>query len=90
MPTECHVGGILLYISKNMDYKPRKDLNICKSHELKSIFIEIVNLKKSNVVIDVVYRHPTMDLNEFNDKYVNKLLDNVSKENKGIFYKDSY
>ena len=82
MPTECHVGGILLYISKNMDYKPRKDLNICKSHELKSIFIEIV--------IDVVYRHPTMDLNEFNDKYVNKLLDNVSKENKGIFYKDSY
>ena len=26
-----------------------------------------------------------MDLNEFNDKYVNKFLDNIAKENKTIF-----
>ena len=26
-----------------------------------------------------------MDLNEFNDKYVSKLLDNITKENKSIF-----
>ena len=26
-----------------------------------------------------------MDLNEFNDKYVNKLLDNITKENKTTF-----
>ena len=27
-----------------------------------------------------------MDLNEFNNKYVNKLLDNTAKENKTIYY----
>ena len=27
-----------------------------------------------------------MDLNEFNDKYVNKLLNNIAKEYKTIFY----
>ena len=27
-----------------------------------------------------------MDLEEFNDKYVDKLLDNITKESKTIFY----
>ena len=71
-PTESHAGGTLLYISNNIAYKPRKDLNIYKTHELESTFIEIINQKKSNIIIGVVYQHPTMDLNEFNDKYMNK------------------
>ena len=61
-------------------------MNIYKSHELESTFVEIINPKKSNIILGVIYRHPTMDLNEFNDKYVNKLLDNIAKENKTIFY----
>ena len=40
---------------------------------------------KSNIILGIVYRHPTMDINEFNDKYVNKLLDNITKENKTTF-----
>ena len=31
----------LLYISNNIAYKPRKDLNIYKTHEFESTFIEI-------------------------------------------------
>ena len=84
-PTESHAAETLLYISNNIAYKPRKDLNIQKTHELKSTFIEIINPKKSNIILGVVYRHPTMDLNEFNDKYVNKLLDKITNENKTIF-----
>ena len=42
-PTESHAGGTLLYISNNIAYKPRKDLNIYKTHELESTFIEIIN-----------------------------------------------
>ena len=38
----------------------------------------MINKKKSNIILGVIYRHPTMDLNEFNDKCVNKLLDNIS------------
>ena len=44
-PTESHAGGTLLYISNNIAYKPRKDLNIYKTHELESTFIEIINPK---------------------------------------------
>ena len=45
-PTESHAGGTLLYIDNNIACKPRKHLNIDKSHELESTFIEIINPKK--------------------------------------------
>ena len=32
-----------------------------------------------------LYRHPHMDLNEFNDYNNNNLLDKLSKENKTVF-----
>ena len=81
-----HAGGIPLHISKNIAYKPRKGLNIFKFRDLKSIFVEIINQKKSKIILGVVYRHPTMDLNEFNDKYVNKLLDNIARGIRLFFY----
>ena len=28
----------------------------------------------------VIYRHPSMDLNDFNCSYLNKVLENISKE----------
>ena len=43
--TELHDEGTLLHINNN-SLKPKKDLNIYKSHELKSTFIEIVNPNK--------------------------------------------
>ena len=49
-PTESHAGGTLLYISNNIAYKPRKDLNIYKTHELESTFINIFNLYFSTEV----------------------------------------
>ena len=51
----------------------------------KSTFIEIVNPKKSNILVGVIYRHPSMDLAYFNCDYLNKLLENISKEQKSIF-----
>ena len=32
-----------------------------------------------------MYRHPSMDLNDFNCNYLNKLLENISKEQKSVF-----
>ena len=80
-PTESHAGGTLLYISNTITYKSRKDLNIYEAYELGSTFIEIINPRKSNIIFGVVYRDPTMDLNEFSNKCVNKSLDNITKEN---------
>ena len=52
---------------------------------MESTFIEIVNPRKSNIIVGVIYRHPSMDLSDFNCNYLNKLLENTSKEQKSIF-----
>ena len=84
-PTESSAGGTLLYVANHLSYKPRLDLNIYKSNELESTFIEILNPKKSNIIIGCIYKHPSMDLNDFNTNYLNNLLDKVSKEQKSVF-----
>ena len=82
-PTETSAGGSLLNIANHLSYKCRNDLNIYKKSELESI--EIVNPRKSNIIVGVIYRHPSMDLNDFNCNYLNKLLENISKEQKSVF-----
>ena len=52
---------------------------------MESTFIDIVNPRKSNIIGGVIYRHPSMDLADFNCNYLNKLLENTSKEQKSIF-----
>ena len=37
--------------------------------------------KKSNIIAGVI-RHPSIEFNDFNPNYLNKLLDNISKEQK--------
>ena len=61
------------------------DLNIYKKNELESAFIEIVNAKKSNIIVGVIYGHPSMDLTDFSCNYLNKLLQNISREQKSVF-----
>ena len=84
-PTETFAGGTLLYIANHLSYKCCSDLNIYIKNELESTFIEIVNPRKSNIIVGVIYRHPSMDLADFNCNYLNKLLENTSKEQKSIF-----
>ena len=84
-PNETCAGGTLLYIANHLSYKCRNDLNIYKKNKLESTFIEIVSPKKSNVIVGVIYKHPSMDLTDFNCNYLNKLLQNISEEQKSIF-----
>ena len=83
--TEISAGGTLLYIANHLSYKCHNDLNIYKKNDLESTFIEIVNTKKSNIIVGAIYRHPSMDLADFNSNYLNKLLENISKEQKSMF-----
>ena len=84
-PTESSAGGTLLYIANHLSYKPHQDLNIYKKNELESTFIEIMNPKKSNIIVGTIYKHPSMDLTDFNSNYVNSLLEKISKEQKSVF-----
>ena len=85
-PTESTCGGSLLYISKNLCYKPRPDLLIYKPKLLESIFIEIINANSANTIIGCIYRHPSMVLKEFNDDYLDPLLSQLDKERNKKFY----
>ena len=84
-PTEATKGGVLLYISKNLNFKPRNDLNIYASKQVESKFVEIINPSKSNSLIGIIYRHPSMSGDEFNEEYLRPLTHKLNLEkNKNI------
>ena len=79
-PTDAVKAGALLYIKKHFNVKTRPNLDkmMYKSKQLESVFIEICNKNKKNIIVGCIYRHPVMDLDEFNNE---KLL----KEDKKLF-----
>ena len=84
--TKAEKGGTLLYIANSITFKPRKDLEISEPKLIESTFIEIINKKESNNIVGVLYRHPTMDPEDFNDTFLKLLLDKLAKcSNKKIF-----
>ena len=42
-------------------------------------------MTKTNIIVGCIYRHATMDLNEFNCYYLNPLLEKLAKEQKTVF-----
>ena len=68
-----------------MSYKSCPDLNIYKSNQLESTFVEIINPKKSNFVIGSIYKHPNMDVTDFKNNYLSQIFEIVSKEQKQVF-----
>ena len=65
--TEPSTGGTLLYISNHLSYKTRSDLRIYKSSKSKSISTEILDPKKTDVILGCSYHHLHIDLDEFYD-----------------------
>ena len=70
--TDSAKGGVLIYVKNGINFKPRNDLNICKSKELDSFFIEINDPKETNSIVGVIYRHPCMDELIFIDDHLKK------------------
>ena len=82
--TDAEKGGSLIYVSENISSKERTDLELLlyKSEVLESTFIEISNKHKKNIIIGCIYRHPSMDLKEFNDDYLIPFMESFNKEDK--------
>ena len=85
MPTDASKGGVLIYVKNGINYKPRYDLNLHKSKELESFFIEVINEKAKNEIIGNIYRHPCMEPSEFVNDYMKPLNDKLNKENKRVY-----
>ena len=49
------------------------------------LLLKLPTQRKSNTIVGVICRHPSMDLTDFNCNYLNKLYENISKEQKSIF-----
>ena len=85
-PTEASKGGVLLYIAEGLNFKPRNDLKIYKSKELESAFVEILHPNEANSIIGVIYKHPCINGDTFNDDYLKPLLAKLSAQsNKKLF-----
>ena len=56
-----------------------------KKNQRESTFIEIINSQKGNIVFGCIYKHPNMDVLDFNS-LINQLLDTISKEQNKFFY----
>ena len=83
--TDASCGGALLYIKEGITYKVRNELKITKYKELELVYLKIQNNhKRKNVIVGYIYRHPCMDPAEFNDWYLQNLLDTLAFENKDI------
>ena len=83
--SEASKGGVLHYISNKHNFKLRTDLNIYESKLVESTFVEIINPNKSNHIIGVVYRHPSICPDTFNEIHIRPLLTKLSQEkNKDI------
>ena len=80
-PSEASKGGTLIYVSDKLISKPRKDLEIYKSKELESTFIEIVVPRGKNIIVGCVYRHHGIEKNEFTDLFT-PILKKANKEKK--------
>ena len=65
-PTECAKGGALLYIKNNLNCKRREDLQE----------------GKQNKIYASIYRHPSMDLEDFTKNYFEKLIEKLVSEKK--------
>ena len=81
-PTESSAGGTLLYIASHFCYKPCPDLNIYKASQLESTFAEIINPKKSNIIVGSIYKHPNMDILDFKNNFLVKFLKYPKNENR--------
>ena len=88
-PTEAACGGALLYISSNLQYKPRYDLQIYKSRHIETVFVEILYPKRSNLIIGCMYRHPCTSISEFN-YLLSPVLHKISKEKKNVIILGDY
>ena len=86
MPTESNAGGTLLYIVNHWSHKPRTDLNLNIVYQMESNFIEKKNSRKSNIIVGCLYKHLNMGISDFNQNYLNTLLDKLSKKTNRFFF----
>ena len=79
-PTESDRGGVIIYIANKHNSIPRKGLDkiVYKTYVLESVFVEILIPNKKNILLGCIYRHPSMDVKDFNENYLCPLMEKLN------------
>ena len=67
-------------MNKKLSYQLRKDLKLYHPAKNKSTFIEIICSKSTNVIEGFMYKHPTLQVNDFKSDFIYPLLLKLQKE----------
>ena len=82
-PSNSSKGGTALYIKENYDVFGRNDLKI-QNDLYESVWIEVKNKNKNNILCGCIYRHPHYDTSEFLH-YLENTLKKISSEHKEVY-----
>ena len=63
-PTKSGKGGSLLFISKQLNYKNRNDLEMYQGKTLESVFVKIISKTQKNNIVAFIYKHPKLCLSD--------------------------
>ena len=85
-PTETSARWTLLYINKKIWYKLRNDLKLYHPGKIESTFIEIIYSKSTNAIVGCIYKHPSLQINDYKSDFTSPLLLKLQKgSSKRIF-----
>ena len=59
-------------------------MQIIKSKQIESVAIEIIDRTHKNTIVICIYKHPNLSVADFNEDYLQHLLDKLSYERKNI------
>ena len=77
-------GGVGLYLSNNLDYRIRTDIYADEDEVIESLFIEIMRPHERNVIVGLIYRPPSQNVNDFVTR-MNDVLEKISRDNKTCY-----
>ena len=78
-PTKSHFGGAGIYIRKDLTYHVRNEYSKSIQDVAESIFIEIQNKLKKNILVGCIYRHQSA-ISEFINDFLEETLIKIDQE----------
>ena len=76
-------GGAGIYVKINIECAVNKELSASIENVCESLFIEIKNKKKRNIIVGSIYRHHTT-IKQFRTQYMDKTLSKLLKSKKTV------
>ena len=72
--------GITFAIFRRSGYTPvAKDIFAILAKKLESVFVEITHPQATNTIIGSIYRHPSLDADDFNEFELRQFIQTLSK-----------